>query len=192
MLTKTHRTLSTDAEISAYLHRTRMDILAALRDGPATGSQIAERLGVHPANLTRHIRILRNAGLVRLERTRDTGRNLEKYYAATAFSFDVAPEADRLTAPHKKALAFARSDLSAAMSALSDDDERPVLCLVSDVTLDPNRLNDFRRAFEDLVASFKEDGSASAAPYRTNLSVYPAPADDRGTRVEITRKEEMP
>src|SRR5262249_45972522 len=101
-----HRTLTAQAEIEAYLHNTRMQMLAVLRDGPATGAQIAERLGVHPANLTRHLRTLLDAGLIELVERRDTGRNVEKYYAAAAHSFDVAPEADALGAPHKVGLAY--------------------------------------------------------------------------------------
>lgn len=97
-----------------------MDILAELGNGPATASQLGKRLGVHPANLTRHIRTLVEAGLVELVEKRDTGRNLEKYYAATADSFDIAPEIKTIRSPHKLALAFSRSDLSAAPVHLSD------------------------------------------------------------------------
>ena len=102
-----HRTLSSSIEIAAYLHRTRMQMLSALRDGPATVSAIADRLGVHPANLTRHIRKFEKAGLVSLVEKRDTGRNLEKWYASTAQTFDVAPDVHTLKSPHKTALAFA-------------------------------------------------------------------------------------
>ena len=56
-----HRTLTSEREIAAYLHRTRIAILDALRSGPATASQIGDKLGVHPANLTRHIRTLVDA-----------------------------------------------------------------------------------------------------------------------------------
>jgi len=99
MLQRSHRTLRTEAEIAAYLHRSRIAILDALRHGPATASQIAQGMGVHAANLTRHLRILERAGLIALVEKRDTGRNLEKYYAAVASSFDVAPEAANIQAP---------------------------------------------------------------------------------------------
>ncbi len=95
MASDTDRTLSSEAEIAAYLHRTRMAILDVLRDGAATATQIAARLGVHPANLTRHIRVLEEAGLVVLVEKRDTGRNLEKYYAAIGWQLQVAPDTGR-------------------------------------------------------------------------------------------------
>ena len=44
MASDLYRTLTTEAEISAYLHRSRMAILDVLRDGPATATQIAARL----------------------------------------------------------------------------------------------------------------------------------------------------
>ncbi len=40
----THLTLTTNSQIAAYLHRSRMDILAALRSAPMTVSQIAAKL----------------------------------------------------------------------------------------------------------------------------------------------------
>ena len=74
MLKYTHKTLTTEAEIAAYMNRTRMAILNALRDGAGTASQIAAKLGVHPANLTRHMRLLEEAGLIELVEKRDIGR----------------------------------------------------------------------------------------------------------------------
>src|SRR5215471_2715194 len=140
MLQGSHRTLRTEAEIAAYLHRSRMAILDVLRQGPATASQIAQRMGVHPANLTRHLRILERAGLIALVDKRDTGRNLEKYYAAVAVSFDVAPDAANLKAPHKIALAFARSDLSAALAQMPDDPSGIVKVHVLEASIAPAKV----------------------------------------------------
>ena len=138
-----HKTLTSEREIGAYLHRTRMSILDALRSGPATVSQIAARIGVHPANLTRHVRILEGAGLVVLVEKRDTGRNLEKYYQAAARSFDVAPDAAALKAPHKTALALARSDLSAALARLPDTSPGAVQVFSIGARLTPDRMREF-------------------------------------------------
>ena len=189
MRTKTHRTLTTTTEIEAYLHRTRMAILEALRPGPATSSQIADRLGVHPANLTRHIRTLEAAGLIELVEKRDTGRNLEKYYDTTASSFDVAPDADRLEAPHKIALAFARSDISAALGALPDDELRPVAGYVSSARLSPDDIERLQRALADLVALFATASSADGEGYHLTACLYPGavePATEPAGATRIT------
>jgi DNA-binding transcriptional ArsR family regulator len=182
MASITDRTLSTEAEISAYLHRSRMAILDALRDGPATTTQIAARLEVHPANLTRHIRILEEAGLVALVEKRDTGRNLEKYYAATARRFRVAPGSGRLTSPHKIALTFARSELSAALARLPDELADPIVALALSVRIAPSDARSFAdemaRMAERFSAADRDDGQA----YQLVLAIYPGeidPIEDR-------------
>jgi DNA-binding transcriptional ArsR family regulator len=184
-----HITLTAPAQIEAYLHRTRMRMLAALADGPATVSLIAARLGVHPANLTRHIRLLRKAGLVNLVETRDTGRNLEKWYASTAQSYDVAPEADGLEAPHKTALAFARSDLSAALARLPDEDPGAVQVLMVEARLTPEQVKALAAELSRVAARVQARGARRAGrratPQRLVLALYPAGEDESWPAREI-------
>ena len=168
-------TLRSDKEVRAYLHRTRMDILETLRSGPATVSQIASALDVHPANLTRHLRTLLDAGLIEKSHTRDTGRNLEKYYRSVADSFDVAPVAAKLETPHKVALEFARSDLSAAIAQLPDSTEQPVLAMVAAARIDERDLARFLRRLEELIAEFEASNAEGGVEYHANLSIYPGP-----------------
>ena len=46
----------------------RVRILDALRDGPATAQDLTARLGTSPQNISKHLGVLRSAGLVRRER----------------------------------------------------------------------------------------------------------------------------
>lgn len=166
-----------------------MEILAQLRDGPATGSQLGSRLGVHPANLTRHIRVLVDAGLVELAETRDTGRNLEKYYAATADSFDVAPQAD-LEAPHAVALEFARSDLAAAITRLPQDEQRSVIALVSEARVAPRDVARFCSRLEALMKEFRSADGGAGEVYHLNLSLYPSDGSvENRPPVNLRRKD---
>jgi DNA-binding transcriptional ArsR family regulator len=176
MATLTDRVLSTETEIAAYLHRSRMAILDVLRDGPATTTQIASRLGVHPANLTRHIRVLEAAGLVALVEKRDTGRNLEKYFAATARRFHVAPETADLTAPHKIALTFARSELSAALVRLPDESSGPVTALVLRASVGPGMAEAFAEELAELAERFSAADRGDGSVYQLVLALYPGDA----------------
>lgn len=189
MVVDTHMTLTGEAQISAYLHRMRMDILAALRDGPSTISQIGSKLGVHPANLTRHVRKLVDAGLVELSHTRDTGRNLEKYYRSVADTFDVAPGADELSAPHKIALEFSRSDLSAAIAQLPEELEGSVLALLATARLRKSDLSVFCRRLKRLIEEFEAADVADGLEYHLNLSLYPG-SWVAGGRVSLERVED--
>lgn len=153
-----------------------MAILSALGDGRATVSQIAERLGVHPANLTRHVRTLVSAGLVVLVEKRETGRNIEKYYQASARSFDVAPEAGGLRSPHRIALAFSRSDLSAALARIGEDERRPVVALVGEARICCADAERFAARLDELVAEFSGGGANDGDTFHLNVSLYPAEA----------------
>lgn len=46
----------------------RVRILDALRDGPATAQDLTAQLGTTPQNISKHLGVLRGAGLVRRER----------------------------------------------------------------------------------------------------------------------------
>ncbi|KAB2848235.1 MAG: helix-turn-helix transcriptional regulator [Hyphomicrobiaceae bacterium] len=179
MIEHSHKTLTTESEIAAYLHRTRMAILEVLRKGPATGSEIAATIGVHPANLTRHLRILVDADLIRLIEKRDTGRNLEKWYAATATSFDVAPEADGLSAPHKIALAFARSEISAALARLPDTSPGTVKTLVVEARLSQSDIDHYAKALEELAGRFAAANGSGDTSIHLVLSLHPGDAKER-------------
>ena len=189
---KSHMTLTTDAEITAFLHRTRMAILETVKERPATASQIAATLGVHPANLTRHIRHLKDAGLITLVEKRDTGRNLEKYYLAAASSFDVAPEADNLKASHKIGLAFARSDLSAALALVPDHEMRPVVSLVKSARIALKDIGHLQQAITALVDSFSSKEQEDGESYHLNISLYPSFVEEPPDKqIELVRKREM-
>jgi DNA-binding transcriptional ArsR family regulator len=194
MANDSHRVLSTEAEISAYLHRTRMAILNALRDGPATATQIGASLGVHPANLTRHIRVLEEAGLVVLVEKRDTGRNLEKYYAATADSFSVAPDTADLTAPHKIALTFARSELSAALARLPDESADPIIAMSLGVRIAPSSAREFADELVKLGERFSASDKSDGQAYQLVLALYPgdAAAGNRRESIRLAEKTEGP
>jgi DNA-binding transcriptional ArsR family regulator len=189
MSTVPHRLLKSEGEIAAYLHKTRMDILRVLRDGQATSSQIAAKLGVHPANLTRHIRILERAGLIALIEKRDTGKNLEKYYEAGAMSFDVDAGTEGLASPHKLALAFARSDLTAALAQSPAREPREVVALVANARIPTAALGRFSRALASLVESFTKADDRGGEPYHLNVSLYPGDIQPQGKRVTLRRKE---
>jgi DNA-binding transcriptional ArsR family regulator len=166
-----------------------MAILAVLKDGPATGSQIASSIGTIPANLTRHIRVLQDAGLVRLSYTRDTGRNLEKYYEAVADSFDVAPEISGLESPQKIALAFARSDISAAIAHLPGDDQARLLVLVSEARIPQRAFARFAERLQKLVKSFSDADRDDGEPYHLALGLYPGPFDLDAKKITWTAPE---
>jgi putative molybdopterin biosynthesis protein len=65
----------------------RMRILRLLMAGPATLTQLAQRLQHSPAWVRHHVLVLESAGLIELAETRTTGRVTEKFYRARSGAF---------------------------------------------------------------------------------------------------------
>jgi DNA-binding transcriptional ArsR family regulator len=177
------------AQVSAYLHPVRHRILQLLGAEAMTGTQVAARLGVHPANLTHHFRALREARLVRLVEKRDVGRVVEKYFRSVARRFEVRVErAADAGGEAAKALGVLAEDLRAA-GGLIRDDERAAVVHLAHARLPPELFERFVRELALLVARWRAetDGSESGREYALGLALYPRelarpPAPRRGRK----------
>lgn len=56
-----------DATLGALAEDTRRSAVEELARGPLSAGELATRLGATPAALTRHLRVLREAGLVQID-----------------------------------------------------------------------------------------------------------------------------
>jgi len=65
----------------------RLTILRLLMANPATLSQLGLELGIHPAQVRHHLKLLEKAGLVEMVDTRVVRGFVEKYYRAQAHAF---------------------------------------------------------------------------------------------------------
>jgi DNA-binding transcriptional ArsR family regulator len=114
--------ITTPKQQKAYFHPVRMKILNFLTRQRLTILQTAERLKVHPANITHHFRVLQSAALIRLVEERDLGRVIEKYYEAVATVFDIRPPEGSVKSVNRKGLSFLRGDPSANINLWKADD----------------------------------------------------------------------
>ncbi|MFI5527726.1 ArsR/SmtB family transcription factor [Kitasatospora sp. NPDC051853] len=78
--------LSTDEQLRAVSNLTRHRIMAVLRFEPSTITQIADRVGIAKGSSSYHVRILEQAGLIKVVRTRKVRGVIERYYAMAARS----------------------------------------------------------------------------------------------------------
>ena len=86
--------------IRILMDEKRQDVLRALREGnrPMTVSQIADVLGVSPANVHFHVRKLVDIGVLHIVRTEEIRGIIAKYYEPTAMVFKIAaPDIDAAT-----------------------------------------------------------------------------------------------
>jgi DNA-binding transcriptional ArsR family regulator len=153
-----------------------MSILSLLGPEQMTATGMARALGVHPANLTRHLRVLNRTGLIRLVEKRDTGRNLEKYYRASALAFEVRVKSDRIQDRRATALAILRDNLSTAVATARGDMSGDAVGLLAQTRIDPKQVPRLERRLRALVKEFAALDSSDGKPYCLSLALYPGEA----------------
>jgi len=188
------RQLQTEAEAKAYLHPVRSRILQFLAAEALTISQTAQKLGVHPANITHHFRKLEKAGLIKLTEERDTGRVIEKYYRSVARMFEVRRENVSLSGAGQRALHLLRQDMQAAAAQLPPDAE-DLICMLASVSISRRSFERFKKKLEKLVQEFRraeetsEEGG-NCKRYSLNVSLYPRDPDASHRKPEETPEQE--
>jgi DNA-binding transcriptional ArsR family regulator len=75
--------LTTDEQLRAVNNLVRHRIIRLLRDGPATITQIAQKLDLLKGSSSYHVRLLERAGIVHVVSTRKVRGVTERYYAPT-------------------------------------------------------------------------------------------------------------
>ena len=85
--------LQTPAHFKALGHPVRHRIVNVLRQRPATLGQLASAMGLAKGTISFHIRVLREAGLVRMTATRPVRGGTEQYFALVSGGFRLPGEA---------------------------------------------------------------------------------------------------
>lgn len=97
--------VTTAAQFKALGHPLRQRLLFALGQRPATISQLATTLGAAKGNVAHHLKVLREAGMVRVVHTRPVRGGTEQYYQRSARRLSVAPGHHAATAAMLGAIA---------------------------------------------------------------------------------------
>src|SRR6188474_174287 len=81
--------LTTPAQVKALSHPMRNTILGLLHERAATVNELAEALGRPKSTVAHHVKVLAEAGLVQIVRTRRVRAIQERFYGRTARMFFV-------------------------------------------------------------------------------------------------------
>lgn len=169
--------LKEDSQVKAYVHPTRIAILRMLAAKKRTVSSVAKELGVHPANITHHFKLLEKVGLIRLVERRDIGKNIEKYYRSVAQNFVVSLEKPGKTNKKVLALSILRNDLSTAISTVRRDEKHDIITLIKIAKILPRDVKQLQKKIMKLIREFSRYDSAKGRAYTMNISVYPCETD---------------
>jgi DNA-binding transcriptional ArsR family regulator len=183
--------LSADEQIRAYIHPARMTILEHLGREKHSVSGVARLLGVHPANLTHHFKLLEKTGLIKLVEKRDTGKNLEKYYRAVACHFTVSLVEEPLVNKKALALSILRDNLAAAIQALkTQEDDQAVFGVLQTLHLGAEDIVQFQQKMAQLLDDFSANTAETGASYTLNISFYPGETGQQTAQEIVIGEEE--
>lgn len=147
-------------QFKALSHPLRQRLLFALARR-ATMSQLATALGAQKGNVAHHLRVLRDAGMVRVVETRQVRGGTEQYYQRTA---------RRMTfAGHQSA---ATAAMFGAVAEELDESTGEPLLLLRHVRLTENQAKCLRAELERLVETAEEAG-ADEPVHGVLVALYP-------------------
>jgi DNA-binding transcriptional ArsR family regulator len=149
-------TLSTEQQFKAISDMARSRILGVIQYQPLTARQIARRLRATPGAIGHHLRVLEEAGLVRIVARRITRGIVASYYTRTAriFDYDLPSDVKGLTMQLDVA-EKARAELMDATISYEND---PVYySAFPHVRLSSARLMEYQQRFRALVDELIEE-----------------------------------
>ncbi|MFR9778138.1 ArsR/SmtB family transcription factor [Micromonospora sp. MS34] len=136
----------TPAHFKALAHPFRHRLLFALGAGPATISQLAAGLGAAKGTVAHHLKVLTDAGMVRLAHTRQVRGGTEQYHERSFLRL-IGGEGD----------AEATAALLGAVAQELSGDPDPLLHL-RHLRLTPEQARRLRATLEELVGDAEEAG----------------------------------
>ncbi len=141
-------TIATPQQYRALGHPVRHRMLFALGLEAATLSRLAADLEISKGSAGHHLKILREAGLVHLDHTRQVRGGTEQYFKRTA-----------------KRLRYDTGETTkTALAAVADEiltDESDPLLLVRNLRLTQEQAERLRRTLEEIVHELPDDESGS-------------------------------
>lgn len=145
------QTVSDPHQLKAFTDPLRNRILHLLADREATNQQLAASLGVSQAKTLHHVRVLLDAGMIRLVDQRVRGGNVEKFYRATARLFGFRPDPGGLEPISGAVFEAVTQEVVASLSLWSDQE---LYLETRRARLSPERLREFDDRLLALLAEF--------------------------------------
>jgi DNA-binding transcriptional ArsR family regulator len=162
--------LTTPAQVRAISHPLRTTILGLLHERAATVTELAAAVERPKSTVAHHVKVLAEAGLVHVVRTRRVRAIEERFYGRTARMFYVAaePSGDAEALP----LDFNDFEVAARESATAFR-ERRLWGFIRHARLTEERASEFWERIADLVGEFDELPRSGDTVYGFAVGIYP-------------------
>jgi DNA-binding transcriptional ArsR family regulator len=162
--------LTEPSQVKAISHPTRTTILGLLHERAATVSELAVALGRPKSTIAHHVKVLAEAGLVRVVRTRRVRAIEERFYGRTARMFYVGVErgADGDEMPRD----FNDFEVAARESATAFRDGK-LWGFIRHARISESEASAFWERMAELVAEFERLPRSGGTVYGFAVGVYP-------------------
>lgn len=170
--------LTDPAQYRALFEDTRREIVSLLLERAATTSELAEVLGKPKGTVGHHLKVLADAGLVKVVRTKRVRALEAKYYGRTARVFWYEREHEAI-GEEERVLATAASQIAAA-----PDDGVVKAANVRYARIPHERAREWQHRLQDLLIEFMAEPASGDHTYALVFGLYPTnrPALPEGDR----------
>jgi len=160
--------LTRTEEYRALFEETRREIVSLLLERAATTSELAEALDKPKGTVGHHLKVLDDAGLVRVVRTKRVRALEAKYYGRTARVFLYQREHDAI-GYEARILAQASADIAQRAGG----EIAHVTASTRSVRIPDERAMEWKRRLDDLVIEFGEEPRGGETTYALIYGLYP-------------------
>jgi DNA-binding transcriptional ArsR family regulator len=161
--------LSGPSQVKAMSHPMRTTILGLLHERAATVNELAVALERPKSTVAHHVKVLREAGLVRVVRTRRVRAIEERFYGRTARMFYVveeSPEVDQLPRDFNDFEVAARESVAAYRDG-------KLWGFIRHARISEAQASEFWERMAELVAEFDQLPRSGDTMYGFAVGVYP-------------------
>lgn len=164
--------LTTADQVQAVGHELRTTILGLLHERAATVTELAQAVGRPKSTVAHHVKVLHDAGLVRVVRTRRVRAIEERYFGRTARMFYVGVGENPREGPLP--LDFNDLDVAARESQAALLSHR-LWSFIRHARIPPERAAEFWTKAMELVSEFDRLPRSGDTAYGFVAGIYPIP-----------------
>ena len=162
--------LTEPSQVKAISHPLRTAILGLLHERAATVTELAVALERPKSTVAHHVKVLNEAGLVQVVRTRRVRAIDERFYGRTARMFYVGVE--RSSEGDELPLDFNDFEVAARESASAYRD-RKLWGFIRHARISEEQASEFWKRMAELVAEFEQLPRSGETVYGFAVGVYP-------------------
>jgi DNA-binding transcriptional ArsR family regulator len=157
------------AQYKALFEDTRRQIVWLLLERAATTTELADVLGKPKGTVGHHLKVLEDAGLVRVVRTERVRALEAKYYGRTARVFLYLREHDAV-GEGQRLLARAAAEI-----AQTPGEQAQVSANMRTVRIPDDRAHEWKQRLDDLVVEFAQEPRGGSTTYSLVYALYATP-----------------